>query len=78
MMSPEKEELHDAPLGGEWFKSSFSNGNMDNCVELMAIVGGVAVQDSKSPGLTPQRYTHAEFTAFITAVKAGALDHPAT
>ncbi|WP_052848861.1 DUF397 domain-containing protein [Streptomyces avicenniae] len=70
-MSPEKEELYGASLGGEWFKSSFSAGNGDNCVELMVLDGGVAVRDSKFPGRTPQRYTRAEFAAFVACVKAG-------
>ncbi|MFR9722787.1 DUF397 domain-containing protein [Streptomyces sp. MS19] len=74
MMSPEKEDLRSTPLGGKWFKSSYSNGSGDNCVELMTLDTGVAIRDSKSPHLTPQCYAHREFTAFITAVKAGALD----
>ncbi|WP_052848862.1 DUF397 domain-containing protein [Streptomyces avicenniae] len=70
-MSPEKEEPHGASLVGKWFKSSFSNGSGDNCVELMLLDGGVAVRDSKFPGRTPQRYTRAEFAAFVACVKAG-------
>ncbi|GAA3886772.1 DUF397 domain-containing protein [Streptomyces sedi] len=72
-MSDEKERLRSAPLDGVWVKSSYSNGSSPDCVQLMAIDGGVAVGDSKAPGRTPQRYTRAQFAAFLADVKTGAF-----
>jgi hypothetical protein len=40
-------ELYAAPLDGKWAKSSYSEGDGPDCVELMCIAGGVAVRDSK-------------------------------
>lgn len=73
-MNPNKRDLYAAPLDGEWIKSSYSDANTDNCVRLMKIRGGIAVDDSKRPDLTPLRYTAAEIGAFIRAVKAGEFD----
>ncbi|UWM48945.1 DUF397 domain-containing protein [Streptomyces carpaticus] len=74
-MSGEKDKLYDAPLAGEWVKSSYSAGNGNACVQLMSIAGGFAVGDSKRPDLPPLRYTPAELQAFLHAAKAGEFDH---
>ncbi|KRV46660.1 regulator [Wenjunlia vitaminophila] len=74
-MKHEKEELYLAPLNGQWIKSAHSAGNGGDCVQLMAIDGGVALGDSKSPEREPLRYTHAELAAFLHAAKAGEFDH---
>ncbi|RKN12100.1 DUF397 domain-containing protein [Streptomyces radicis] len=71
----EKADLYTATLDGEWIKSSYSNGNGNDCVRLMKIDGGVALDDSKSPHREPLRYTTAELDAFIRAAKAGEFDH---
>jgi hypothetical protein len=73
-MKHEKAALYDAPLDGRWVKSSFSNGSSDDCVRLMKINGGVAIDDSKSPDREPLRYTRSELAAFILAAKAGEFD----
>ncbi|PPK70181.1 DUF397 domain-containing protein [Actinokineospora auranticolor] len=42
-----------APRDTGWFKSSFSGGADDNCVEVRFAEGEpVAVRDSKNPGAT--------------------------
>ncbi|WP_049566747.1 DUF397 domain-containing protein [Streptomyces sp. SBT349] len=74
-MSTDKDQLYTAPLNGEWIKSSYSNGSGDDCVRLMRIHGGVALDDSKSPHREPLRYTPTELAAFIQAAKAGEFDH---
>lgn len=74
-MEHTKTGLYAAPLDGEWVKSSYSAGNGDECVRLMAIDGGVAMGDSKSPAREPLRYTPSELRAFLLAAKAGEFDH---
>jgi hypothetical protein len=74
-MKHEKANLYTAPLDGQWIKSSFSNANGDDCVRLMRIEGGFAMDDSKSPEREPLRYTPSEILAFIRAAKAGEFDH---
>lgn len=74
-MKDPKADLYAAPLNGEWQKSSLSNSNGDVCVRLMKIDGGVALDDSKRPDLTPLRYTRTELAAFLQAAKAGEFDH---
>jgi hypothetical protein len=61
-----------------WFKSSFSGGNNGACVEAAFVPGGVGVRDSKQHGRGPVLlFTHAEWSAFLTAARAGEFD-PAT
>lgn len=54
----------------EWFKSSASSGG-DNCVEVRINEDGVAVRHSKDPHAGAISFTHDEWAAFITGVKAG-------
>jgi hypothetical protein len=56
-----------------WRKSSFSNGG-DNCVEVAANGGTVAVRDSKDRGQTPLVFTRDEWAAFLAGAKAGEFD----
>ncbi|WP_129838657.1 DUF397 domain-containing protein [Streptomyces sp. RFCAC02] len=73
-MNSDKDQLYAELLDGDWVKSSFSNGSGNDCVQLMALNGGVAMADSKAPDLPPHRYTRSEFAAFIAGVKAGEFD----
>jgi len=60
-------------MGLIWVKSSmsFSNGN---CVELASLPdGGVAVRNSRDPGVV-LRYTRAEWEAFLDGVHKGEFD----
>jgi Domain of unknown function (DUF397) len=55
-----------------WFKSSFSGGNGNGCVEVAFLpAGGVAVRDTKDRALPAHRYTGAEWDSFVAGVKAG-------
>ncbi|OZM79030.1 DUF397 domain-containing protein [Pseudonocardia sp. MH-G8] len=57
-----------------WFTSSFSGGNA-NCVEVAIVPGGgVAVRDTKDRSLTPHRYAAADWTAFLSGIRAGEFD----
>jgi hypothetical protein len=61
----------------QWFKSSFSGGNSNGCVEVAFLPdGGVAVRDTKDRSLPPHRYTAAEWDAFVSGVRAGEFDRP--
>ncbi|MCP2164927.1 DUF397 domain-containing protein [Goodfellowiella coeruleoviolacea] len=58
----------------EWRKSSRSNGNWQNCVEL-AHAGDVAgVRDSKNPAGPVLTFGRAELAGFLAAIKSGRLD----
>ncbi|MEV0844950.1 DUF397 domain-containing protein [Streptomyces sp. NPDC049954] len=56
----------------DWFKSSYSNA-ANNCVEVAALPGGIALRDSKDTSRTPLRYTTAQWTAFCTGIATGTL-----
>ncbi|MGA5000785.1 DUF397 domain-containing protein [Streptomyces arboris] len=49
-----------------WFKSSYSGGDGDNCVEIALDVDAVRVRDSKDVGLRPFTVTPATWSAFTT------------
>lgn len=54
-----------------WFKSSYSGGDGDNCVEVALHPGTVHVRDSKDKRIRPLAVTPTAWTAF-TALAAGA------
>ncbi|MEC4018435.1 DUF397 domain-containing protein [Streptomyces sp. H27-D2] len=57
-------------------KASASQGANTDCVEVARTAdGGRAVRDSKNPHNGTQFYTPAEWTAFLTGVKAGEFDN---
>ncbi|MBS2533870.1 DUF397 domain-containing protein [Catenulispora sp. NF23] len=55
-----------------WRKSSFSNGQGGQCVETAALPdGGRFVRNSKDPNGPAVQFTAAEWSAFVSGVKAG-------
>jgi hypothetical protein len=55
-----------------WRKSSYSNSDGGQCVEVCDDFAGVlAVRDSKDPQGPALVFTGASWTAFVTAVRGG-------
>lgn len=58
-----------------WRKSSHSNGNGGNCVEVAELPeGGRAVRDSKDRSGPVLVFTAAEWAAFVAGVRDGEFD----
>lgn len=68
-----KSELYAQNLNGvTWYKSSYSEVDMSECVTVADLPGGAkAVKDSKNPDLAPLRFTASEWEAFIAGVWDG-------
>ncbi|GGQ21181.1 DUF397 domain-containing protein [Streptomyces roseolilacinus] len=49
-----------------WFKSSYSGGGGDSCVEVAHAPGAVHVRDSKDTRITPLTLSPTAWTAFLT------------
>lgn len=59
----------------DWRKSSFSNGNGGNCVEVARNLPGiVAVRDSKDRNGPALIFTAAEWQAFVSGVRGGEFE----
>lgn len=65
-----KDDLYTTDLtNATWRKSSFSN--LENCLEVALIDGGVAVRDSKNPSRGVLAFENAEWRAFVRGAAAG-------
>lgn len=61
---------------GRWRKSSRSGGGAgNNCVEVAPMPEAVAVRDSKDPTGPVLDVESRSWTAFLTGLRAGTLDH---
>ncbi|MCD0450581.1 DUF397 domain-containing protein [Actinocorallia sp. API 0066] len=40
----------------------------ESCMEFTRFPGGIAIRDSKQPGMTPMRFSDAELSAFLGSV----------
>lgn len=58
----------------QWFKSTRSGPNSDNCVEVAFIDQAIAVRDSKNPQGAALIFTPAEWDAFVGGAKDGEFD----
>lgn len=63
-------------LDGAAWRTSSHSGSSD-CVEVAALMAGMAVRDSKDPGGPVLRFTEAEWRAFVAGVRDGEFDLPA-
>ncbi|GAA1514101.1 hypothetical protein GCM10009677_54110 [Sphaerisporangium rubeum] len=59
---------------GNWYKSSYSSGNGENCVEVAGMAGVIAVQDSKDPARGVLRVPVGEWRCFLSGLDVGKLD----
>lgn len=57
-----------------WFKSSRSDGQGANCVEVAQLADVVGVRDSKNPDGPVLVFTPDEWSAFTAGVRAGEFD----
>ncbi|MFI5800982.1 DUF397 domain-containing protein [Streptomyces sp. NPDC051677] len=59
--------------GAPWFKSSYSDGAGNNCVEIADLTGtlyaGVAIRDSKRPEEAALLFEPTSFSAFIKDIR---------
>ncbi|GAA0967275.1 DUF397 domain-containing protein [Actinocorallia libanotica] len=53
------------PCGGN---VGTENDNEESCMEFARIPGGIAIRDSKQPGMAPMRFSDAELNAFLGAI----------
>jgi hypothetical protein len=61
--------------GAQWRKSSYSNGNGGDCVEVADLPGGgLAVRDSKSRTGPALMFTATQWAVFTADVRAGEFD----
>ncbi len=60
--------------GAQWRKSSYSNGNGGNCVEVADLGTHRAVRDSKKPTGAALMFTAVAWAAFTSGVRAGDFD----
>ncbi|MFJ8543590.1 DUF397 domain-containing protein [Streptomyces sp. NPDC093586] len=57
-----------------WFKSSYSGGDGDNCVEVAVRPEAVHVRDSKDKRIRPLVVAPAAWTAFAALAAGASLD----
>lgn len=65
------DELH-------WFKSSYSGGDGDNCVEVALCPDAVHVRDSKNTSIPPLAVTPAAWSAFTVLATEDVSGNPDT
>ena len=58
----------------QWFKSTRSGPNSDNCVEVAFVDEAIAVRDSKNPHGAALIFPAAEWDAFVGGAKDGEFD----
>ncbi|MEV0735446.1 DUF397 domain-containing protein [Streptomyces sp. NPDC050549] len=61
--------------GARWFKSSYSDGAGNNCIEIADLAdtacAGVAVRDSKYPDGAALLFAPDSFSAFVREIRHG-------
>ncbi|MGW1259272.1 DUF397 domain-containing protein [Streptomyces sp. NPDC002513] len=57
-----------------WFKSRYSGGDGDNCVEVAVRPEAVRVRDSKDKGIRPLVVTPTAWAAFTVLATGSSLD----
>jgi hypothetical protein len=62
------------PTGPEWFTSSYSGGEGNECVEVADLRSRVGVRDSKDPQGPALSFRTDAWADFVASVKAGGFD----
>ncbi|MFJ2956726.1 DUF397 domain-containing protein [Streptomyces sp. NPDC087270] len=57
-----------------WFKSSYSDGSGNNCVEVAPLTRAVGVRDSKDKAGPALLVTPVAWASFVELVRSGAVD----
>ena len=57
-----------------WRKSSYSDTQGNDCVEVAALPGGVGIRDSKNPLDRHQTVSREAFAALVKRIKDNCLD----
>ncbi|WP_326799069.1 DUF397 domain-containing protein [Streptomyces sp. NBC_01808] len=57
-------------IGPDWFKSSYSSGDADNCIEIAVTSQAVLVRDTKDREGGQLSVTPAAWADFVTFAKA--------
>ena len=65
--------VSDASTLTGWFKSSYSGGNHDSCVEIASGHATVPVRDSKNASGPALLFSPGGWASFVGAVKGGRL-----
>ncbi|MFF8813819.1 DUF397 domain-containing protein [Streptomyces pactum] len=63
--------VSDASTLTGWYKSSYSSGNQDECLEVASSYANVPVRDSKNPTGPALVFSAEGWSAFVSAVKRG-------
>ena len=61
-----------SPAARAWRKNSHSN--LNSCVEVAVVAGGVAVRNSRDPQGPMLEFTAEEWQAFLDGAKGGEFD----
>jgi hypothetical protein len=57
-----------------WRKSSYSESQTPDCVELASLDGTVGIRDSKQPQMGHLTLKHSAFSLLVRRIKSGKLD----
>lgn len=60
--------------GAKWFKSSYSDGSGNNCVEIASLGHAVGLRDSKNKLGPALVFSTEAWTSFVGLVRTGAVD----
>jgi len=73
------QRTHTAPelsaAGAAWFKSSYSDGAGNNCIEAAVFPAVIGVRDSKAPEGAALVFPHSSWMTFVDAAGAGRFAH---
>lgn len=60
-------------MSTDWYKSSFSSGTGENCVECRAGSGQILIRDTQNRSLGHIEFPVTDWQAFVAGLKCGEL-----